>query len=133
MCLFRVCFIFISKALKDIKLYVMKKHYPIIFIVYHTQLSDEGVKQIGEIYPKTDFLDWAKRWDDFQKNFLPFVSDYIDVLFQSAKVVHPDCQCVILSDYNTKFKGDLEKFVVRYDLEPDKPAYFEVLNTPSST
>ena len=97
------------------------------FVVYHTEVSPKGIEEIGKIYPKTETLDWAKRWKNFERDFFPVVGTYIDIFFRSARLTHPGCKCVVLTDPSTNIAYAPEVEVRRYDLDPDRPAYMRLL------
>ncbi|MGA8164157.1 MAG: hypothetical protein WB791_03915 [Waddliaceae bacterium] len=100
---------------------------PIAFVIYHTDLSEKGVEAIGSTYPATFKLDWPKRWKELQKSFLPHIPEYIDLLFQSTRLCHPDCKCVVLTDRSTSLSLSETIEMHRYDLDRDKPAYMRLL------
>lgn len=100
---------------------------PFTFIVYHTAVSDEGIEAIATIYEENPTVNWKQRWLDFKKNFFPHVDAYIELFFQSTRLTHPNCRCVLLTDLNTPFNLSKEIEIIRYPLNPDKPAYMRLL------
>lgn len=100
---------------------------PIAFIVYHTAISSEGIEAIARIYPEEKGVNWRRRWKKFQDDYLPYVNLYIETLFKSARLFHPNCRCIVLSDQDTSFTFSEEFEIKRYALNPDKPAYNRML------
>lgn len=97
------------------------------FVIYHTELSPQGIETISNIYPNDPRVRWKERWKTFQKDYLPYVEEYIEIFFKSARLFHPDCKCVVLTDLSTSlsFSNDIE--LHRYELDPNKPAYNRLL------
>ncbi len=100
------------------------------FAVYHTNLSLGGLNTIAAIYSSSNLPEakmWSERWRQFQKDYLPYASQYIDTFFKSVRLVHSDCKCVVLSDLTTPFTLPEEIEIHRLELDSDKPAYMRLL------
>lgn len=100
---------------------------PFAFIVYHADISPEGIEAISNIYPEDKQVNWKARWKLFQQDYLPNARLYIETLFHSVRLVHPNCRCYVLTDQDTEFSFSQEIEIKRYPLDPDKPAYNRLL------
>lgn len=91
---------------------------PITFVTYYTELSKQGVERILQKFP----LFRERHWE----SVLPYARDCIHLLFASARLSHPGCKNVILTDTATPLKAEKGVEMIRLDLDPDQPAYMRL-------
>lgn len=90
----------------------------ITFVTYHTDLSEEAVQVLLEKNPIFKDLHWEK--------YLPLSRQCVNLMFESLKLVYDDCRYVLISDFSTHFEEIEGVELIRYDVDPDKPAYMRL-------
>lgn len=92
---------------------------PLTFVTYHTDLSEKAIAKLYEKYPLFKEQHWEK--------YFPLSKQCIELMFKSVKLIHKNCRCILISDVNTTFENMKDVEVIRFDVDPDKPAYMRMI------
>jgi len=68
---------------------------PITFAVYHTNLTEDAIETVVKYTRSLNEKEWRR--------FLPKYQTYLEALFKSARLFHPNCKNVVLTDPDTPF------------------------------
>ncbi len=89
-----------------------------IFAIYYTRVGKPFLNKFTEFFPNLK--------DDLDKRFPDNVDNEISLCFQSIKRFHPEARLVLLTDQKTPVQTLEDVEVVRYDVDPEQPAYMRL-------
>ncbi len=102
----------------------MKK---ITFVVFHQDLSEKGINELRSLVPKIAHGPWQPEYLEQLIDLMSMNEKCIDIFFRSAKLYHPKCECVVLTDQKTKFNLPQDIKIVRCKVSSDQPAKSRLL------
>lgn len=89
-----------------------------IFAIYYTLIGKTFLKKFGKFFPYLKDLD---------RRFPVNVDSEISFCFQSIKRCHPRSKLILLTDLNTPVEIMEGVEVIRYDVDPEQPAYMRLI------
>lgn len=90
-----------------------------IFAIYYTRVGEPFLKKFAEFFPHLK--------NELDKRFPSNVDNEISLCFQSIKRFHPKARLVLLTDLTTQVHLNDDIEVIRYDVDPQKPAYMRLV------